>query len=84
MWKPKQISQLLLVLVTCDYKHIYKVRHLVKNAFLHFKRWRVLATRYAKTTASFTIANLYKSGKTPQEKGGVAIILKIDCCTRLK
>jgi transposase len=37
-------------------KHIYKVRHLVENAFLHLKRWRGVATRYAKTTASFIAA----------------------------
>ncbi|MDR0818833.1 MAG: transposase, partial [Oscillospiraceae bacterium] len=34
-------------------KEIYKVRHLVENAFLKLKRWRGVATRYAKTTASF-------------------------------
>lgn len=33
--------------------YLYKVRHLVENAFLHLKRWRGIATRYAKTTASF-------------------------------
>jgi len=37
-------------------KHIYKVRHLVENAFLHLKRWRGIATRYAKTSASFIAA----------------------------
>ena len=36
--------------------YLYKVRHLVENAFLHLKRWRGLATRYAKTTASFVAA----------------------------
>ncbi|PIZ32973.1 MAG: IS5/IS1182 family transposase, partial [Alphaproteobacteria bacterium CG_4_10_14_0_8_um_filter_37_21] len=30
---------------------IYKSRHLVENAFLHLKRWRGLATRYAKNTS---------------------------------
>jgi len=34
-------------------KELYKLRHLVENAFLHLKRWRGLATRYAKCTASF-------------------------------
>jgi transposase len=29
-------------------KEIYKLRHLVENAFLHLKRWRGIATRYAK------------------------------------
>ncbi len=37
-------------------KHLYQVRHLVENAFLHLKRWRGIATRYAKTTASFVAA----------------------------
>jgi transposase len=31
---------------------LYKRRHLVENAFLHLKRWRGVATRYAKNTAS--------------------------------
>lgn len=33
-----------------------KLRHLVENAFLHLKRWRGIATRYAKNTASFLAA----------------------------
>ena len=33
-------------------KELYKLRHLVENAFLHLKRWRGIATRYAKNTAS--------------------------------
>jgi transposase len=37
-------------------KHIYKLRHLVENAFLHLKRWRGIATRYAKNTSSFVAA----------------------------
>ena len=37
-------------------KHLYKVRHLVENAFMHLKQWRGIATRYAKTTASFVAA----------------------------
>lgn len=36
--------------------YLYKVRHLVENAFLHLKQWRGIATRYAKTTASFVAA----------------------------
>lgn len=37
-----------------DYdKHIYKLRHLVENAFLKLKRFRGVATRYAKTTSAF-------------------------------
>ena len=40
-----------------DYDHyICKLRHLVENAFLHLKRWRGGATRYAKNTASFLAA----------------------------
>ncbi len=37
-----------------EYDHyLYRLRHLVKNAFLQLKRWRGLATRYAQNTASF-------------------------------
>ena len=28
-----------------DDKELYKLRHLVENAFLHLKRWRGIATR---------------------------------------
>lgn len=34
-------------------KHLYRLRHLVENAFLHIKQWRGVATRYAKNLASF-------------------------------
>ena len=37
-------------------KHIYRQRHLVENAFLKLKRWRGIATRYAKNAASFLAA----------------------------
>ena len=37
-------------------KHLYRHRHLVENAFLHLKRWRGIATRYAKNLASFLAA----------------------------
>jgi transposase len=37
-------------------KDIYKLRHLIENAFLHIKRWRGIATRYAKNAASFLAA----------------------------
>lgn len=37
-------------------KELYKARHLVENAFLHLKRWRGIATRYAKRSASFLAA----------------------------
>jgi transposase len=37
-------------------EEIYKLRHLVENAFLHLKRWRGIATRYAKNTSSFLAA----------------------------
>ena len=37
-----------------DYdRELYKLRHLVENAFLHLKQWRGVATRYAKESASF-------------------------------
>ncbi len=40
-----------------DYdKELYKLRHLVENAFLHLKRWRGIATRYAKNASSFLAA----------------------------
>ena len=40
-----------------DYdKYLYKLRHLVENAFLHLKRWRGIATRYAKRSSSFLSA----------------------------
>lgn len=40
-----------------DYdKYLYKLRHLVENAFLLLKRWRGIATRYAKHTTSFVAA----------------------------
>lgn len=35
-------------------KELFKLRHLVENAFLYLKRWRGIATRYAKNTASFS------------------------------
>lgn len=37
-------------------KYLYKLRHLVENAFLLLKRWRGIATRYAKNVASFVAA----------------------------
>jgi len=37
-------------------KDLYKLRHLVENAFLKLKQWRGIATRYAKNTASFLAA----------------------------
>ena len=37
-------------------KYLYELRHLVENAFLHLKRWRGIATRYAKNTSSFVAA----------------------------
>ena len=37
-------------------RYLYRLRHLVENAFLHLKRWRGIATRYAKNTASFLAA----------------------------
>lgn len=37
-------------------KELYKLRHLVENAFLYLKRWRGIATRYAKRASSFLAA----------------------------
>ncbi|MDR0701028.1 MAG: IS5/IS1182 family transposase, partial [Azoarcus sp.] len=37
-------------------RHLYRRRHLVENAFLHLKRWRGIATRYAKNVASSVAA----------------------------
>ncbi len=37
-------------------KALYRHRHLVENAFLQLKRWRGIATRYAKNAASFLAA----------------------------
>lgn len=37
-------------------ENIYKLRHIIENAFLHLKRWRGIATRYAKNTKSFLAA----------------------------
>ena len=49
-------------LVQRDYdKYLYKLRHLVENAFLHLKQWRGIATRFAKNTASFLAAVQCKS-----------------------
>ena len=40
-----------------DYdKYLYKLRHMIENAFLDLKRWRSIATRYAKNSASFLAA----------------------------
>lgn len=35
---------------------LYPLRHRVENAFLHIKRWRGIATRYAKNSRSFLAA----------------------------
>jgi len=37
-------------------EELYRLRHLVENAFLALKRWRGIATRYAKNTSSFLAA----------------------------
>jgi transposase len=34
-------------------QYLYRLRHLVENAFLKLKRFRGVATRYAKTTSAF-------------------------------
>jgi transposase len=41
-------------------KYLYRIRHLVENAFLILKRWRGIATRYAKTTDGFVGAVLVR------------------------
>lgn len=40
--------------IHCD-QVLYKLRHLLENAFLFFKRCRAAATRYAKNKASFLV-----------------------------
>jgi transposase len=45
----------MTVMRDCDWA-LYKLKHLVKNAFLSIKRWRGLATRYAKNASSFLAA----------------------------
>ena len=37
-------------------KELYRIRHRVENAFEVLKRWRGIATRYAKHTTSFLAA----------------------------
>jgi len=37
-------------------RYLYRLRHLLENSFLHLKRWRGIATRYAKNTDSFVAA----------------------------
>ena len=37
-------------------EYLYKIRHLIENAFLHLKQWRGIATRYAKNSQSFLAA----------------------------
>ena len=37
-------------------KYLYKLRHLVEICFLSLKRWRGIATRYAKTSDAFIAA----------------------------
>ena len=37
-------------------KYLYRLRHMVENVFLELKRWRGIATRYAKNTSSFLAA----------------------------
>ena len=42
-------------------KALYRLRHLVENAFLHLKQWRGVATRYAKRADSFLAVVQFKS-----------------------
>ena len=46
---PRKNRQVLREYDAC----LYRLRHLIENAFLHLKRWRGIATRYAKNSASF-------------------------------
>jgi len=40
-------------------EYIYRMRHLVENAFAHLKQWREIATRYAKNmTAAAAAVNI--------------------------
>ena len=44
-------------LTTRNYdNYLYRLRHLVENAFLKLKQWRGIATRYAKRADSFLAA----------------------------
>jgi transposase len=40
-------------------REIYRLRHLIENAFLKLKKWRGIATRYAKNSSSFLIENAF-------------------------
>ena len=40
----------------CYDEYLYRLRCLIENAFLHLKRWRGIATRYAKNSTSFVAA----------------------------
>jgi transposase len=37
-------------------QYLYRLRHLVENAFMRLKGWRAIATRYAKNAASYLAA----------------------------
>ena len=37
-------------------RYLYRLRHLIENTLLELKRWRGIATRYAKNKASFLAA----------------------------
>ena len=37
-------------------QYLYKMRHLVENAFMRLKQWRGVATRYSKRSTSFLAA----------------------------
>jgi transposase len=37
-------------------RHLYRLRHLVENAFLKLKQWRGISTRYAKRASSYLAA----------------------------
>ena len=37
-------------------RYLYKLRHLVENAFLKLKGWRAISTRYVKNASSYLAA----------------------------
>jgi transposase len=37
-------------------RYLYKLRHLVEDAFMRLKTWRGIATRYAKNSSSYLAA----------------------------
>ena len=61
-------------------KDRYRLRHLVENAFLHLERWRGIATRYAKNTASFLAAVQIRCLAMPDQLVYVYGSMKLPYC----